>query len=127
MDLVGDDAHVRCSYHLLPNANASDVFRRNCATQKIADDVTDLLAQMLTLDPSGRPTAEQCLDHAWFQNAPAAMSSAEFQAATARIESSHEFVVKGKGAKRARADGEPPGALPFAAASCLGAPRGKRA
>jgi hypothetical protein len=65
---------------------------------------------MLALDPAQRLSAEQCLSHAFFRNAPPPMSAREFQAATAHFASSHEFVVKGKAGKRSRPDGEPGGA-----------------
>lgn len=58
---------------------------------------------MLSLDPSKRPSAKECLQHAYFRSDPPPMTQAEFLRATQHFSSSHEFVVKGKAAKRGRA------------------------
>jgi serine/threonine protein kinase len=89
---------------MLPATTAVDTFRKHCQAQKIPDDATDLLAQMLSLDPSNRPSSVECLRHVFFQNSPAPMSSEEFLAATSQFTSSHEFVVKNRAGKRGRVD-----------------------
>ena len=103
-------AGARCSFKQLPATAATDTFRHHCRTHHIAEDAIDLLASMLSLDPSRRPTAEACLRHPFFANAPAAMSHEQFLAATHNFAGSHEFVVKNKAAKRGRA--ADPGAVP---------------
>lgn len=51
---------------------------------------------MLQLDPAERPSASECLEHAYFRMPPAPMAAPEFAQVTAGIYSSHEHTVKGK-------------------------------
>lgn len=92
-----------CSFKQLPATAATDTFRHHCRTHNIAEDAIDLLATMLSLDPSRRPSAGECLRHPFFAHPPAAMSREDFLAATRNFTGSHEFVVKNKAAKRGRA------------------------
>jgi serine/threonine protein kinase len=95
---------LACSFKSLPATTTTDTFRKHCQTQKIPEDAIDLLAHMLSLDPSKRPSAEECLQHPYFQHDPPPMTRREFLDATQHFASSHEFVVKGKAAKRGRAN-----------------------
>ena len=45
---------------------------------------TDFVSQLLTIDPDGRPTAEEALKHPWMQYA-ATLTEAELEEISARI------------------------------------------
>jgi hypothetical protein len=66
---------------------------------------------MLSLDPAKRPSAEECLRHAYFTNPSggAPMSTQEFEALTQGMPSCHEYSIKQRERKRGRRDDDAAG------------------
>ena len=89
-----------CSYEKVPACKgAESQLRAVCANAR--RPLTDphafaLLQDMLSLNPAARPSAEQCLQYAYFACEPLPMSRRQFQQETAGFQQSHEFLVKGK-------------------------------
>jgi serine/threonine protein kinase len=112
------DFLVHCSYKLIPknvdHVALEEHFRRQCG-YKVADPrALDLLKKMLSLDPAQRPTATECLKHAYFTDPTGEreMTEEQFMRLTHGMASCHEYSIKQRQGKRARREDDAAGSPP---------------
>eukprot|EP00892_Ulva_mutabilis_P003877 jgi/Ulvmu1/1861/UM012_0017.1 len=84
-----------------PTVDFEEHFRQCCGERPVDVAALELLSSMLSLDPSKRPSATECLRHPYFSSGPPPIGAEEFRELTRDLPQSHDYNVK-KDRKRLR-------------------------